>query len=105
MNEYTADAWHDVLSREPWITLNMARDAVIEIKLRQPFVDVSEIIAQAKRAMMPMLIQRETEAILGPVRAVRDPLADPRPLRSTIREIVAKEWKDRPELDEAAGSE
>ena len=48
MNEYTPDAWHDVLSCEPWLTLEAARSAVVELKRRQPFADVSEIIAQAK---------------------------------------------------------
>ena len=48
IDEYTADAWHDVLACEPWLTLADARAAVVQIKRRQPFADVSEVIAQAK---------------------------------------------------------
>lgn len=59
MDEYTSDAWQDVLAREPWLTLAEARAAVVEIKRRQPFVDVSEVIAQAKAARKE---RRELEA-------------------------------------------
>jgi hypothetical protein len=97
MDEYTSDAWHDVLSREPWITLSMARTAVVDVKLRQPFIDVSEIIAQAKVIRRAAGDQERREALVGPVRAQRDELKDPRPLRSTIRALVSEHF-GRPEL-------
>jgi len=59
IDEYTADAWHDVLACEPWLTLAEARAAVVQIKRRQPFADVSEVIAEAKAARRQ---RRELEA-------------------------------------------
>lgn len=80
------------------MTLDMARDAVVEIKRRQPFVDVSEIIKEARRKRRPAIDRQEADELLGPVRDQRDPLKDPRPLRETIRAIVAEHFK-RPELE------
>jgi len=84
IDEYTADAWNDVLACEPWLTLAEARAAVVQIKRRQPFADVSEVIAQAKATRAQ---RRETEAAeiaprpgrraLEVARAEREKLPDP----------------------------
>lgn len=94
MDEFTADAWHDVLGCEPWLTLEAARAAVVEVKRRQPFVDVSEVIAEAKRARGRQLAVERSKAVIDPVR--RRQLHDPRPARDTIRSILSR--FGRPEL-------
>ena len=88
MDDYTADAWHDVLSLEPWLTLGDARAAVIEVKRRQPFVDVSEVIAEAKKTRGRRNAIERDEQLLTPLRRAR--LADPRPAREEIDAIVAR---------------
>lgn len=84
IDEYTADAWHDVLACEPWLTLAEARDAVVQIKRRQPFADVSEVIAQAKAARSQRreleLAERGSQPgrrALEIARAEREKLPDP----------------------------
>lgn len=52
MDEFTADAWHDLLAD---LGLEECRAAVVTVARRQPFVAASEIRAEAKRA------RRETE--------------------------------------------
>lgn len=47
-DDYTPDVWAEILPS--WLTLDAARSAVIAVKQRQAFVDVSDIIAEAKRA-------------------------------------------------------
>lgn len=51
MDEYTADAWHDLLSA---YSLDECRQAVVTVASRQPFVAASEIITEVGR-------QRRTE--------------------------------------------
>ena len=92
IDEYTADAWHDVLSLEPWLTLAEARRAVAEIKRRQPFADISEIIAQAKAARAERRELEASEYVPGRgqaaiEQAARDRENLPDPL--TVREILA----------------
>jgi hypothetical protein len=96
MDEYTADAWHDVLTREPWLSLDVARDAVVEVKRRQTFVDISDVITEAKRIRRRQRERQASERVIAPVRQRREQLDDPRPLRETIRAIIASHG--RPEL-------
>jgi hypothetical protein len=86
MDEYTADAWHDLLGD---LDLDECRAAVVAVARRQPFVAASEIRTEAKRARARAAEHARTEALVGPVRLHRDRLTDPRPLRSTIRELMA----------------
>lgn len=48
IGEYTSDAWADVLACEPWLTLDDAKAAVIQLKRTRLFIDVSEVITQAR---------------------------------------------------------
>lgn len=45
-DEYTSDAWHDVIGH---LDLADARHAAVSVAWRQPFVSPSEIIAEAER--------------------------------------------------------
>lgn len=45
-DEYTADAWHDVLGH---LSLEDARHAAVSVAWRQPFVSPSEIVAEVER--------------------------------------------------------
>lgn len=47
INEFTADAWHDLLAP---LTLDEARTAVIAITRRRPFCAPSEILAEVAKA-------------------------------------------------------
>lgn len=47
IDEYTADAWHDLLAA---LTLDEARTAVVAVTRRQPFCAPSEILAEVARA-------------------------------------------------------
>jgi hypothetical protein len=92
MDEFTADAWHDLLAD---LGLEECRAAVVTVAKRQPFVAASEIRAEVKRARSIQTDRARTEAAIGPVRRQRDALADPRPLRSAIRELVTAQWPGR----------
>jgi hypothetical protein len=86
MDEYTADAWHDLLGD---LDLAECRTAVVTVAKRQPFVAASEIRTEVKRCRAIAAEHARTQALVGPARANRDQLTDPRPLRSTIRELMA----------------
>ena len=87
MDEYTADAWHDLLGD---LDLDGCRAAVVAVAQRQPFVAASEIRTEVKRARAIAAERARTEALVAPVRAHRDQLTDPRPLRDEIRELRAR---------------
>ncbi len=93
IDDYTADAWHDVLSLEPWLTLAEARRAVAEIKRRQPFADISEIIAQAKAARAERRELELAEYVPQPGRAALDRAAAERehlPDPVQVRDLLAR---------------
>lgn len=94
IDEFTPDAWHDILGA---YGLGECRAAAKTVVSRQPFCAPSEIITEVRRARAIAAAANRHEAIVGPVREQRDTLTDPRPLRSTIRAIVAEHFK-RPEL-------
>jgi hypothetical protein len=52
-DEFTADAWADILPGD--LTLDDARAAVIVIKQRQQWVDPSDIIAEVRQARRPAI--------------------------------------------------
>jgi len=95
MDEYTPDAWHDLLGD---MGLDECRAAVVAIAQRQPFVAASEIRGEVKRARAMAAAHEQHQALVAPGRLRRDPLTDPRPLRSTIRELVNAQWPGRREL-------
>lgn len=66
MDEFTPDVWADILPVS--YTLDECRAAVIAIKQRQPYVDVSDVITEVKRA------RRADEDRQG-IRALLDPAA------------------------------
>ena len=66
IDEYTPDAWHDVLGG---LTLTQARTAAANVASKQPFVAPSEILAEAERRYRAELGRRRLAA-----------LADGRPL-------------------------
>jgi hypothetical protein len=86
MDEYTADAWHDLLGD---LELAECRSAVVAVAKRQPFIAASEIRAEVKRARAIAADRARTEALVGPVRGRRERLDDPRPLRSEIDALMA----------------
>jgi hypothetical protein len=59
MDEYTADAWHDLLGE---YGLGECRHAVVLVARRQPFVSASEIITE---------VRRERRAEMGRIRAAQ----------------------------------
>jgi hypothetical protein len=63
-DEYTVDAWADVLPRD--YTLDECRAAVIEVKRRQPWVDPSSIIDQVRRARRPAEEAEHLRTVLDP---------------------------------------
>jgi hypothetical protein len=63
-DEYTVDAWADVLPRD--FTLDECRAAVIEVKRRQPWVDPSSIIDQVRRARRPAEEAAHLATVLDP---------------------------------------
>lgn len=68
MDEYTPDAWHDILGDVP---LDFAKAAVVRICRRQPWVAPAEILAEAR------LIRDEVQPSRPALEAVPD--EDPRP--------------------------
>lgn len=97
IDEYTPDVWHDVLSRAPWLTLEDARAAAVDLKLSgKPFIDVAEIVAEARRAHRKQAERERSDRILAPARQRREQLEDPRLMREDIEAIFAA--YGRPEL-------
>lgn len=47
-DEHTPMVWADMTPG--WLTIDDARQAVIAVKQRQPFVDISDVIAEAKKS-------------------------------------------------------
>jgi hypothetical protein len=87
IDDYTPDAWHDVLGNA---SLAECRAAVITLKSRgRVFIDPAEIITEIRRASSHRAQRERTEALIAPVRLQRSELTDPRPLRSAIRELLA----------------
>ena len=93
LDEYTPQAWADILDGLNF-SFDEARQAVISVKRRQPFVDCSEIIAECKRLRAATLEIEQREQIIEPVR--RRQLHDARPARESIRSILSRHG--RPEL-------
>lgn len=71
--EYTADAWAEILPRH--YTLDECRAAVIAVKQRQPYVDVSDVITEARRARRARQDRQEIRTLLDPA-AYRELVAD-----------------------------
>jgi hypothetical protein len=87
IDEYTPDAWHDVLGG---YSLAECRAAAATAATTSAFVAPAEIIAEVKRSRRAVGERVRSERILAPARAVRSQLDDPRPLRETIRAIVSR---------------
>jgi hypothetical protein len=100
IDDYTYDAWADVLEREPWLTLNDAKAAVIELKRTRVFIDVSEVITQARethqarlRALQPdpdgprLLAEIEAKAARDAEDRDRGYLPDPVQVRDLLDAI------------------
>lgn len=60
MDEYTADAWHDLLSA---YGLDECRRAVVTIASRQPFVAASEVITEVGRQRRADLGRKRREQL------------------------------------------
>jgi hypothetical protein len=121
-DEYTADAWHDLLSE---YDLNEARSAAVVVGKRQPFVSPAEIIAVIRQrrgdnardiqgpglpAAVPDADPDDVQAYLAAVRAQRNRAADglelkPRPMKALLagagREIPDKDGTTRGPLGAA----
>lgn len=63
IDEYTPDAWHDLLGD---LELADCRAAVAAVAKRQPFVAPAEIITEVKRAQRAASDQRRTRTFLDP---------------------------------------
>jgi len=108
IDEFTPDAWHDLLGD---YSLDEARAAAATVARRQPFVAPAEMIAECdreRRAALGRVRRAQLDAQVPDVPAIspaiRDGLrgkpGDPRPLRETIRSIMSRHG--RPELMPAA---
>jgi hypothetical protein len=64
MDEFTADVWAEILPGH--YTLPECRAAVIAIKQRQPYVDVSDIIAEVKRTRHAAEDRQSIRKLLDP---------------------------------------
>lgn len=64
-DEFTADVWAEIIPAD--YTIGECHEAVIAIKQRQAFVDVSDIISQVKRTRRPAAAQAELRQLLDPV--------------------------------------
>ena len=95
IDEYTPDAWHDILGD---LDVTACRAAVVAIARRQAFIAPADIVAEVLRARRRERERQRNDAVLGPLRTRREGLTDPRPLRSTIRELVAAQWPGKREL-------
>jgi hypothetical protein len=93
IDEYTPDAWLDVLGDLP---AGECRAAVVEVVKRERFVAPADIIAEIKRTRAKRAEHARSARVLGPARATREALDDPRPLRESIRAILSRHG--RPEL-------
>lgn len=107
-DEYTPDAWHDVLS--PY-DLGDARQAAAAVAGRQPFVSPAEIIAEVRRARagrirhvhgpgqapeIPDADPDDVPAYLAALRAQRTRAADPTARRRPLRELLARTGRPVP---------
>jgi hypothetical protein len=63
MDEFTPDAWHDLLGG---LSLRECREAVAVVARRQPFVAPAEVIAEVRRAGRHAADQRHLHAVLDP---------------------------------------
>ena len=63
-DEFTADVWAEILPAH--YTLPECRAAVVAIKQRQPYVDVSDIIAEVKRARYAAEDRQSIRKLLDP---------------------------------------
>src|SRR5690348_3542330 len=61
-DEYTPEVWAEIIP--DWLTLDDARQAVILLKRKQTYVDVSEIIRQAGVTAYPRLEQERLRMLL-----------------------------------------
>ena len=93
IDEFTPDAWHDVLGG---YTLDDCRSSAALAAATRPFVAPADIIAEVRRKRRAELQRAASERVLAPAREQREALEDPRPLRETIRAIVSR--YGRPEL-------
>ncbi|GGX63357.1 hypothetical protein [Streptomyces hiroshimensis] len=100
-DEFTPDAWHDVLG--PY-ALGDARQAAAAIAARQPFVSPAEIITEIGRSRaarirhvhgpgqspeIPDADPDDVTAYLAALRAQRTRAADPTARRRSVRELLA----------------
>jgi hypothetical protein len=102
-DEYTPDAWHDVLADWP---LGAARAAAAAVAKRQPFISPAEIIGEIRK-------QRDAKAdsFQGPGLAAEIPDADPDDVRGYLAAVKAQrtraadgiEMKRRPVAELIAG--
>jgi hypothetical protein len=62
-DEFTPDVWAEIIP--PDFTLAECRSAVIALKRRQKWIDVSDILAEVRRDRRPAAEARRLSAILG----------------------------------------
>jgi len=61
-DEYTPEVWAEIIP--DWLTLDDARQAVISLKRKQTYVDISEIIKQASVTAYPFQEQERLRMLL-----------------------------------------
>lgn len=118
IDEYTPDAWHDLLGD---LELNDCREAVKNVATRQPFVAPAEIRAEVRRIRSerlegfqytPVEGDEATAVYLAALRAQRAAVADGRrppalpaltagePRPEAVRELIAGVFPEPPDSDE-----
>lgn len=94
IDEYTPDAWHDLLGD---LSLADCREAVVAVARRQPFVSASEIRAEVLRVRAERL--KETPVPPPPPELLDDPEAYKAYLRQSAKRIA----DGKPELRAIGG--
>jgi hypothetical protein len=83
IDEYTPDAWHDLLGDLP---LAACREAVVAVARRQPFVSASEIRGEVLRVRAERL--KDTPVPAPPPELLDDPEAYKAYLRQSAKRIA-----------------
>jgi hypothetical protein len=86
-DEFTADVWAETIPGD--FTLDECRSAVIALKRRQKWIDVSDIVAEVRRDRRPAAESRRLYAVLGAYRDEMLPAEEAR-TRAALDRIRAR---------------
>ena len=87
-DEYTADAWAEVLPRD--FTLEECQAALVAVKRRQPWVDPSDLIAEVRRARRPAEDAEQLRTVIDPDAYRAQIEADDAAMEAVLDRIAAR---------------